>query len=81
MIHKLVIKDNQRAASSYLPDLENFQHIKGMLSYEHPQVQLIAVIHNPLLIYSLSNMEYVHIIEMTNGYVGKVKTIINELIE
>lgn len=61
--------------------LENLQHIKEMLSYEHPQVQLITVIHNPLLIYSLSHQEHINIIEMTDGYVEKVKQQVNELIK
>lgn len=61
--------------------LENLQNIRYMLEYEHPHVQLIAVIHNPLLIYSLSNFEGINFIEMTEGYIKKVKTMVNELIK
>ena len=61
--------------------LENLQHIKDMLEYEHPQVQLIAVIHSPLLIYSLSHKEGVNTIEMTPDYVQKIKDTVNEIIK
>lgn len=61
--------------------LENLQHIKDMLFYEHPQVQLIAVIHNPLLIYNFSKLDDINIIEMTEGYVEKVKKMVDELVK
>ena len=61
--------------------LKNLLHIKETLEYEHPQVQLIAVIHNPLLIYSLSKEKHINFIEMTEEYVEKVKSIVNKLIE
>ena len=61
--------------------LENLQHIKGILTYEHPQVQLIAVIHNPLLIYNLSKVEGINFIEMTESYIDKVKSMVDDLIK
>jgi len=61
--------------------LDNIGHIKSILSFHKPQTQLIAVIHNPLLIYSLSKNKDINIIEMTEGYVHKVKSIIRILIK
>ena len=60
--------------------IENLLHIKGILDYEHPQVQLIAVIHNPILIYGLSKMKHVNVIELTDGYVEKVKEMVEDLL-
>lgn len=61
--------------------LDNIEQIKSILSFHKPQTQLIAVIHNPLLIYSLSKIEGINIIEMTEGYVNKVKKLINNLVK
>ena len=61
--------------------LDNIKEIQGILSFHKPQTQLIAVIHNPLLIYNLSKIEDTNIIEMTEGYVHKVKSIIRTLVK
>ena len=53
-------------------DIDNLEHIYGILSYEHPQVQIIAVIHNPALIKKLSRLPYINFIELTEGYLNKV---------
>ena len=45
-----------------------------------PQTQLIAVVHNPLLIYNLSNNKEINMIEMTKGYVKKVRELVDNLI-
>ena len=60
--------------------LENIGHIKGILSFHKPNTQIIAVVHNPLLIYALSKKRCVNFIEMTEGYVDKVKKEVNNLI-
>jgi ATPase subunit of ABC transporter with duplicated ATPase domains len=62
-------------------DIENIDEIKDILSYHKPQTQIIAVVHNPLLIYSLSNNHEVNVIEMTKGYVKKVKTAVDNLLK
>lgn len=62
-------------------DIENIDEIRGVLSFHKEQTQIIAVIHNPLLIYNLSNNPEVNLIEMTPGYVGKVKKTIDNLIK
>ena len=60
--------------------LENMKQISGILSFHKPDTQIIAVIHNPLLIYNLSNNKDVNVIEMTNGYVKKVRKEVEELL-
>ena len=62
-------------------DIENISQIKGILSFHKPHTQIIAVVHNPLLIYSLSNNPDVNIIEMTKGYVNKIKKQVNGLLK
>lgn len=59
-------------------DIENAKDILRMLSYRKEQTQLIAVVHNPLLICALSKDPGVHFIEMTRGYVNKVKKTVKE---
>lgn len=61
--------------------LDNIETIKGILSFHKPYTQIIAVVHNPLLIYSLSKMEHVHFIELTRGYVKKVKKQIGKIVK
>lgn len=61
--------------------LDNIKEIQGILSFHKPQTQIIAVIHNPLLIYNLSKIEGTNIIEMTEGYVKRVKSTVDELIK
>lgn len=61
-------------------DIENINQIKGILSFHKEQTQMIAVVHNPLLIYSLLKKKSINIIEMTEGYVHKLNTLIKNLI-
>ena len=60
--------------------LENIGHIKAILSFHKPQTQIIAVVHNPLLIYALSKKRSVNMIEMTDGYVDRVVKEVHNLI-
>lgn len=54
-------------------DISNIQEIYQILSYHKPRTQIIAVIHNPLLIYKLSKIpETANIIEMTPGYLQDI---------
>lgn len=57
-------------------DIENIMHVYGFLSFHKPQTQIIAVVHNPALIYKLSKLDCVHFVEMTEGYLKKVKTFV-----
>jgi ABC-type cobalamin/Fe3+-siderophores transport system ATPase subunit len=61
-------------------DIENIAQIKGILSFHKPQTQIIAVVHNPLLIYALSKKKCVNFIELTPGYIDRVKKQINEIV-
>lgn len=61
--------------------LENIDSIKSILSFHKPKTQIIAVIHNPLLIYSLSNNPEINFIELTKGYINKTKKEIHNLIK
>lgn len=60
--------------------IENLKQIKSILSFHKPNTQIICVIHNPLLIYALSNIDDINIIEMSRGYVRKIKREINKLL-
>ena len=62
-------------------DIEVIEEIKGILSFHKPHTQIIAVVHNPLLIYSLSNNPDVNLIEMTKGYAKKVRKVVDELLK
>jgi energy-coupling factor transporter ATP-binding protein EcfA2 len=61
-------------------DIENISQVKGILNIHKPQTQIIAVVHNPLLICALSKNPEVNIIEMTRGYVKKVTKLVKELV-
>lgn len=61
--------------------LENLKEIKEILSFHKENTQIIAVIHNPLLIASLSKIPDINFIEMTEGYVKKIKDAIREMLE
>lgn len=62
-------------------DIENIGSIKEILSFHKPQTQVIAVVHNPLLIVALSRNPEVNIIEMTKGYVKQVTKLVNDLVK
>ena len=61
-------------------DLENIDQIKDILTYRKKRAQIIAVVHNPLLIYALSKSEKVNFIEMTPGYVEMIKQAVNDIV-
>lgn len=52
-------------------DIDNIMDLYKVLSFHKPQTQIIAVIHNPALIYKLSKLDHVNFIEMTKGYLKK----------
>ena len=53
-------------------DIDNVMEVYGILSERKANTQVIAVVHNPLLIYKLSKLKDINIIEMTDGYVDKI---------
>ena len=61
-------------------DIENIGHIKAVLDFHKPHTQIIAVLHNPLLICALSKNPEVNFIEMTRGYVKNIRKMVKELV-
>lgn len=59
-------------------DIDNIMDLYKVLSFHKPQTQIIAVIHNPALIYKLSKLDHVNFIEMTKGYLKKVVSFMNK---
>lgn len=53
-------------------DINRVKDIYDILNHKKEQTQIIAVIHNPILIYKLSKCSHVNIIEMTENYVDDV---------
>ena len=62
-----------------LSDIENIEDIYKVLSYKKEMTQLICVIHNPILIYKLSKLNYINWIELSEGYLDKIKEVFNKL--
>lgn len=60
-------------------DLENSKQVYGILSHRKEQTQIIAVIHNPVLIYKLSKLEDINFIEMEPGYIDEITKFVEEL--
>ncbi len=58
-------------------DIKNIMQVYNILSFHKPQTQIIAVVHNPALIYKLSKLDCVHFVEMTKGYLKKVIDFVN----
>ena len=58
-------------------DINNLKDIYGVLSCDKESTQLIAVVHNPILVYKLSKLPYVNIIEMSPNYLEIVKDFVN----
>lgn len=59
--------------------LDNIEQIKSVLDFHKENTQIIATIHNPLLIYSLSYTD-ANFIELTEGYIRKVREKVNHLV-
>ena len=60
-------------------DISNIEELYKVLSYQKEMTQLICVIHNPILIYKLSKLDYINFIELTNGYLKEIKNVFNQL--
>lgn len=54
-------------------DIDNVMELYPVLSTKKEMTQIIAVIHNPILIYKLSKVAHINFIEMEEGYVDKIK--------
>lgn len=53
-------------------DIYNIKHLYNILSYHKERTQIIAVIHNPMLIYKLSKIKDVNIIELNKHYLKEI---------
>lgn len=60
-------------------DILNIDDVYDILSFHKPQTQIVASIHNPILIYKLSKNKDINFIEFGNGYLEKVRKIIKNL--
>lgn len=62
-------------------DLGHIEELYKMFKFHKEQTQIIMVLHNPILIAALSKIPEVNFIEMSDGYLYKVKHIINKLLK
>lgn len=60
-------------------DISRIGELYNILSYQKEYTQLICVIHNPILIYKLSKLDYINFIEMSPDYLNEVKKVFNNL--
>lgn len=60
-------------------DVFKIETLADVLARDRSDIQLIAAIHNPLLIYRLSQKNEVHFIEMEKGYVGRISDAIKRM--
>lgn len=61
-------------------DIKNINEIFTVLSYEKPDTQVIACVHNPLLLYKLSLCKNVNFIELTPNYVQTIVNQVNDIV-
>lgn len=60
-------------------DIDKIEELYGILSYHKKMTQLIAVVHNPVLIYKLSKKKDINFIEMSDAYLEIVKGVFEKL--
>lgn len=60
-------------------DITNIETMYKVMSYQKERTQLICVIHNPILIYKLSKLDYINFIEMNEGYLDNIKKVFSNL--
>lgn len=61
-------------------DIDKIEELYGILSYHKEMTQLIAVVHNPVLIYKLSKKKDINFIEMSDGYLEMVHSVFSKII-
>lgn len=62
-------------------DILHINEIYSILSERKKHAQIIAVIHNPLLIYKLSKHKDINWIEFEDGYINKIKKCIDDIVK
>lgn len=60
-------------------DIHNIDSITAMFSYHKESTQIIAAIHNPIVLYKLRKTGTVNFIELTEGYMDAIDNIMNIL--
>lgn len=60
-------------------DIKNIQNLYRVLSYKKEYIQIICVIHNPLLIYHLLKKDHINFIEMSENYIRNINLVFNNL--
>lgn len=60
-------------------DITRIDELYRVLSYEKEYTQLICVIHNPILIYKLSKLDYINFVEMSPNYLDEVKKVFENI--
>ena len=60
-------------------DVSRIDELYNVLSYQKEYTQLICVVHNPILIYKLSKLDYINFIEMSPNYLNEVKKVFENL--
>lgn len=60
-------------------DIHNIDSITAMFSYHKESTQIIAAIHNPIVLYKLRKTGTVNFIELTEGYMDAIDNIMNNL--
>lgn len=54
-------------------DIDHIKQLYNILSYHRPMTQIVAVVHNPVLIYKLVQVGEINFIEMTPGYIEDIR--------
>lgn len=62
-------------------DIFNMEDVYQILSFHKPQTQIIATIHNPLLIYKLSGIEDINFIELEENYLYRVRRTLKDIVK
>lgn len=60
-------------------DIDNIDSIYEILSYRKEMTQIVAVVHNPILIYKLSKLKHINFVEMSDGYLDSIKKVFRKL--
>ena len=59
-------------------DIANLKEIYSVLSVPKEQTQIIAVVHNPMIIHKLNKLDFVNIISLTNDYANIIDSFLED---
>lgn len=62
-------------------DIFKIDDLYEVLSFHKPQTQIIASIHNPLLIYKLSEVKDINFIELEENYLYKIRRTLKDIVK